>query len=82
MTPIRVQLYRAWWPHYWIWNAELYRRCHQQPIATEFQERKWRWVDHTTQYEKRVTKSAIKRWTGIRQDIEGEANPGARGDVV
>ncbi|XP_058816287.1 uncharacterized protein LOC131679564 [Topomyia yanbarensis] len=38
---------RAWWPHNWISNAELHRRCHQKPIATEIRERKWRWVGHT-----------------------------------
>ncbi|VDO15268.1 unnamed protein product [Brugia timori] len=38
---------RAWWPHNWISNAELHRRCHQKPISTEIRERKWRWVGHT-----------------------------------
>jgi hypothetical protein len=38
---------RAWWPHNWISNAELHRRCHQKPVATEIRERKWRWVGHT-----------------------------------
>ena len=38
---------RSWWPHNWISNAELHRRCHQKPIATEIRQRKWRWVGHT-----------------------------------
>ena len=38
---------RAWWPHNWISNTELHRRCHQKPISTEILERKWRWVGHT-----------------------------------
>lgn len=38
---------RAWWPHNWISNADLHRRCHQQPIQTEIRQRKWGWVGHT-----------------------------------
>jgi len=38
---------RAWWPHNWISNAELHRRCRQKPIKTEIRQRKWRWIGHT-----------------------------------
>ena len=38
---------RAWWPHNWISNSDLHRRCHQRPITTEIRERKWRWIGHT-----------------------------------
>ncbi|XP_058827997.1 uncharacterized protein LOC131687920 [Topomyia yanbarensis] len=54
---------RAWWPHNWISNAELHRRCHQKPIATEIRERKGTWVGHALHGSgDEICKQALERW--------------------